>query len=133
VNIPALLLSFVVLSGPASSAEQVDIRVDGAALRIELKEQKVVVSEAAPEGYWPVSRGDVVVRINGRSVARPEELLVVWREEAGSEFEFELIRHGKLMKFKAGAVDFPGLGLPRTPEPPAPARPPSPSPPQRTE
>jgi S1-C subfamily serine protease len=137
LNIPTLLLSVALLAGgsagarEATSTDRADMRVGDARLSLEAQAGQVLVTEATPKGYWPLSRGDVVMRVNGRSVSRPDDVLALFREGAGADCELEVLRDNKVTKFKARAADFPGLRLPKTPAPPAP--PPPPAPPRRAE
>lgn len=107
-----------------ATTDRVVIQANGANLTVE---QKTVngasvtsVTEASPAGFWPFQRNDIIIRINTRQISRPSDILFVWRTGAPSSFVFEVIRNGARLVFSGTAADFPALGLPPTPEPPAP-------------
>ncbi|EPX57130.1 hypothetical protein D187_006884 [Cystobacter fuscus DSM 2262] len=107
-----------------AQTDRAQIQAGTASLVLESKTQGVVATQSTPTGFWPFQVGDVVRRIDGRVISRPSDALFVWRESAGSVFNFEVLRNGQVVTFRAGPSDFPGLNLPPTPEPPAPPPPP---------
>jgi S1-C subfamily serine protease len=146
VTSPLLILGLLVASGASSHAvksdpsqeraprvstvdisanattDRVVIQANGANLTVE---QKTVngasvtsVTESSPAGFWPFQRNDIIVRINTKQISRPSDILFVWRTGAPSIFEFEVIRNGTRLVYRGIAVDFFGLGLSPTPEPP---------------
>ena len=65
-----------------------------------------------------VRQGDVVVRVNGRSVERPDQFLVVWKQLQGvSSVVIEGARHGAPLKATLVIVDPPPVEGPTHPEP----------------
>lgn len=124
-----------------SQTEQVDIGAGKAILTIELKFRnvetsvkgvpmvryttEVIVTRSTPEGFWPFLLGDKINQIDNKYISHPKDLLFIFRDSAGATFNFEVVRKGKVIQFKAGPKEFPGLALPPTPEPPVPPTPPS--------
>ncbi|AEI62985.1 hypothetical protein [Corallococcus macrosporus] len=108
----------------STSTDRVSMQANGASLVVELKPVSgasvVLVTESAPAAFWPFQKNDIIIRINAKQIARPSDILFVWRTGAPSSFEFEVVRGGNRVVFTGTAADFPGLALPPTPEPPPP-------------
>ncbi len=90
----------------------------------------VLVLSAGADAFDGLKAGDVIRKVDGRTVARPEEALRALRDQAtGSEVVLDVLRERKSLALKVKVPEYRsifrlGLPAPAPPAPPAAPRPP---------
>lgn len=120
--------SFSASTAPTSTSTKDGSDIGAAITRAQMKEflargpqdfiQQVQVKPAFRQGKFfgwriidyvgpgPITRGDIVCRVNGRSIERPDEFMAVWQALSRQNYlEIELQRKAKPIKLFYAIVD----------------------------